>query len=76
MSIQGGAIFGADKEDKLVSILIPTYNSIKFVKPTIDSCLNQKYNNLEILISDDCSTDGTFEYLSQLYLNNKRVKEK
>ena len=74
MSIQGGAIFEADKEDNLVSILIPTYNSIKFVKLTIDSCLNQKYKNLEILISDDCSTDGTFEYLSQFYGDDKRIK--
>ncbi|HAN75741.1 MAG TPA: hypothetical protein DDZ60_14010 [Planktothrix sp. UBA10369] len=43
----------------LVSILIPTYNGEDFVSKAIQSGLDQTYSNLEIIISDDGSTDGT-----------------
>lgn len=43
----------------LVSILIITYNSADYVIETLDSALAQTYNNIEIIITDDCSTDNT-----------------
>lgn len=48
-------------ESPLVSIIIPTYNSIHTLKYTLQSCLNQDYpeNKLEIIVVDDGSTDGT-----------------
>jgi len=46
-----------------VSIIIPTYNAEKYIKEAIDSCLNQSYKHIEILVVDDCSTDGTVEIL-------------
>ena len=46
-----------------VSIVIPTYNGEKYIKETINSCLNQSFNNIEIIVVDDCSTDGTVEIL-------------
>lgn len=49
-----------------VSIVIPTYNGMKFLEKTVESCKNQTYENVEILIIDDCSTDGTKEFLSGL----------
>lgn len=50
----------------LVSLIIATYNHKKFVRETVASALSQDYPNLEIVISDDCSPDGTFETLQDL----------
>ena len=47
------------KEEKLVSIIMPTYNCGKFIGETIDSVLNQTYDNWELIIVDDCSKDNT-----------------
>ena len=43
----------------LVSICIPTYNVENFIQETLNACLNQTYKNIEIIISDNCSTDKT-----------------
>jgi len=47
----------------LVSVVIPTYNQVNFVKETFDSVLAQDYPNLQIIITDDGSTDGTVEII-------------
>lgn len=46
-----------------VSILLLTYNGEKYLKETIDSCLNQTHSNIEVCVIDDCSTDKTIEIL-------------
>lgn len=45
----------------LVSLLIPAYNHEKYIDDIMQSIMNQKYNNLEVFITDDCSIDNTFE---------------
>jgi glycosyltransferase involved in cell wall biosynthesis len=50
----------------LVSVLITTYNRLPLLKCCISSVLNQSYKNLQIVIIDDCSTDGTYEYLNNI----------
>jgi len=60
-------------EQPLVSICIPTYNAVKYIDETINCFLNQSYKNLEIIIQDDCSTDGTWEHLIDNYQFNERV---
>lgn len=50
----------------LVSILIPLYNSEKYIAETIESCLNQSYKNIEIIIVDDGSIDNSFS-IAQKY---------
>ncbi|AXQ20983.1 glycosyltransferase family 2 protein [Acinetobacter wuhouensis] len=58
----------------LVSIALATYNGEKFLKQQMDSLLAQDYPNLEIVISDDCSTDGTWEILQNYALKDNRIK--
>jgi glycosyltransferase involved in cell wall biosynthesis len=49
-----------------ISVLMPVYNCRQYIKESVDSILNQTYNDYEFLIIDDCSTDGTLEYLETL----------
>ncbi|MGJ8745220.1 glycosyltransferase family 2 protein [Polaribacter sp.] len=58
----------------LVSILIPTYNRRDLVVRAIDSALNQTYKNIEIIVSDNCSSDDTVKHLKKLYINKEQVK--
>jgi len=51
------------KTKPLISVIIPTYNSTKYVKEAIKSVLKQTYRNLEIIVVDDGSTDNTREVL-------------
>ncbi|MBP8959662.1 MAG: glycosyltransferase [Bacteroidales bacterium] len=48
-------------EEPLVSIIVITYNSAKYVVETFESAKAQTYKNIELIISDDCSTDDTVE---------------
>lgn len=48
-----------------VSVIIPVFNSEKFLSASIDSVLNQTYDNIEILVIDDGSTDNSPEILKQ-----------
>jgi glycosyltransferase involved in cell wall biosynthesis len=61
-------------ESPLVSVIIPTFNSEKFISEAILSVQNQDYTNWEIILVDDCSTDATLSIVSELALNDKRIK--
>lgn len=58
--------------DELVSIIMPSYNTGRFIKETIESVLAQTYSNWELIIVDDCSTDNTDEVVNQ-YLTDERI---
>lgn len=49
----------------LVSIVIPCYNHEKYVKDTIESVINQTYDNIELIIIDDGSTDNSVNIIEQ-----------
>ncbi len=56
-----------------IDVLMATYNGEKYLKEQIESILNQTYKNIQLIISDDCSTDGTREILKQ-YEQNDKIK--
>lgn len=58
----------------LVSIITPCYNAQDFIARTIESVLNQTYQNWEMIIVDDLSIDKSLEILSKYALNESRVK--
>lgn len=49
----------------LVSILLPTYNSERYIRQALDSLLSQSHSNIEVVISDDASSDETVKILSE-----------
>jgi glycosyltransferase involved in cell wall biosynthesis len=57
-----------------VDIIIPTYNSKKFILNTIKSVFDQTYKNWRLIVIDDASTDGTTEVLENLYKKLKKKK--
>lgn len=61
---------------KKVSVIIPVYNTGRFVKKTIESIINQTYKDLEIIITDDCSTDGTFTICEKMAGKDNRISLK
>lgn len=57
---------GIEREKGLVSIIMPSYNTASYIKETIQSVLNQTYQNWELIIVDDCSADNTDEVLGTI----------
>ena len=59
--------------NELVSIIMPSYNTAKFISETIESVLAQTYTNWELIIVDDCSTDDT-DAVIRPYLADDRIR--
>ena len=57
-----------------VSIITPTYNSIKYINELKESILSQVFTDWEWIIVDDLSTDGTIDYLKKLQETDSRIK--
>lgn len=49
----------------LVSIVIPVYNRELYIEDAIRSAISQTYQNIEIIIVDNCSTDSTWDILNE-----------
>jgi len=58
--------------DPKVSIIILSYNQAEYIKESISSALNQTYKNLEIIISDNGSTDSTKNIIKS-FLTDDRI---
>ena len=59
---------------KLISIIIPYYNNIKFIEKTIDSILNQTYKNFEVIIIYDDENHDDLRVIKQLTYNQNQIK--
>ncbi|CAM3726807.1 glycosyltransferase family 2 protein [Mesobacillus zeae] len=55
-----------------VSIIIPAYNTGKYIKKCLDSVLNQSFKDFEVIVVDDCSTDNTVELVEDYH--DPRIK--
>ncbi len=60
--------------ESLVSVIIPVFNAEKSIDRCLHSLLKQNYNNLEIIIVDDGSTDKTLKLCNSFSKNDKRIK--
>lgn len=58
----------------LVTVITPTYNAERFIGQTIESVLMQSYENWEMIICDDCSTDGTVTIVEEYMKKDSRLK--
>lgn len=57
----------------LVSVIVPIYNSEKFLAETIELILNQSYRNLEIILINDGSTDNSKQIYKEYSTKDKRI---
>lgn len=58
----------------LISIIIPVYNVEEYLNQCLDSIINQSYNNLEIIIIDDGSTDNSSKICDEFAIKDNRIK--
>ncbi|SDF40621.1 MULTISPECIES: glycosyltransferase family 2 protein [Pseudomonas] len=58
----------------LVSVLVPVYNRRDIIVETLSSALSQTYQNIEIVVVDNCSADGTWELISDLAKTDSRLR--
>lgn len=59
---------------ELVSVIMPSYNTGTYVSDSIESVLQQTYRNLELIIVDDHSTDGSVNLIKDIALKDERIK--
>ena len=71
----------SNSQNPLVSIGLPVFNGLQKkneystdISKTLKSILNQTYQNIEVIISDNCSTDDTANIIKEIIANDKRVK--
>ncbi len=60
-------------EGEKVAVILPSYNSLKTIDRAISSVVNQSYKNWVLYIIDDCSVDGSYDYINEKY-NNPKIK--
>ena len=61
------------KNDELVSVIVPVFNVEKYLKSCIESILNQTHNNLELILVDDGSTDNSGNICDEYKIKDKRI---
>jgi len=59
--------------DPKISVIVANYNHEKYIEQAVKSLLNQTYQNFEVVIVDDCSTDNSKEVITELIKLDKRI---
>ena len=57
-----------------VSILVPIYNVEKYIQHCLDSINNQTYSDIEVILVDDCSPDGSMDIVHQYLSKSPELK--
>lgn len=57
-------------DEIVISVIMPAFNSSKYIHEAINSVLSQTYSNWELIVIDDCSTDGTVDIVRE-YMHDK-----
>ncbi|WP_029271373.1 glycosyltransferase family 2 protein [Flavobacterium sp. KJJ] len=60
--------------NELVSIITPTFNTEKYIRATLQSVIDQSYQNWELILVDDASTDQTVAIIKEYAQNDSRIK--
>lgn len=60
--------------NELISIIVPNYNNEKYIKECLDSILKQTYKNIEVVVIDDASTDGSKSIIKAYADEHKNIK--
>jgi|GEM_PF-1740590 len=68
------SLSGGEYEFPKVSILMPAYNAEAYVAEAIQTCINQSYQNWELIVVDDCSTDGTWAKIEAMAARDSRIR--
>jgi glycosyltransferase involved in cell wall biosynthesis len=63
-----------EKQRMLVSIIIPAYNTEKYIRECIKSCFRQTYRNIEIICVNDGSKDNTGKIIDSMLSEDRRLK--
>ena len=63
-----------DKYNPVVSIVMPTYNRVSYLKRSIESVLNQSYKEWELIIVDDGSDDNSFQLINQYLMKYSNIR--
>jgi glycosyltransferase involved in cell wall biosynthesis len=64
----------ANKPEPLVSVVLPTHNGSRYLREAIESCLAQSYQNWELILVDDCSTDATPKIIAEYVARDPRIR--
>lgn len=62
------------ENNPLISIVIPNYNNVEYLQECLESCLEQTYPNIELVIVDDTSTDSSVEVIKLYQRADERVR--
>jgi teichuronic acid biosynthesis glycosyltransferase TuaG len=62
-----------ENADALVSVIVPTYNSERFIRRALESVLAQHYPAIEVLVADDASTDRTVAIVEEVRAHDSRI---
>lgn len=61
-------------DNELISVIVPVYNTEKYLRRCLNSIINQTYKNIEIICINDCSTDESLEILNEYSCKDTRIR--
>ena len=60
-------------ENYKISVIVPSYNSERYISRCLNSLINQTYKNLEIIVVDDCSTDNSYQIVKEFQNKHNNI---